>query len=58
MLEVKVESDFFFRRRRMNSHNEIKEHRNLYNIPKFQAISWNSQRDIYRLKHYIRKRAS
>ena len=58
MLEVKVQSDFFFRRGRMNSHNEIKEHRNLYNIPKFQTISNNSRRDIYRFKHYLRKRAS
>ena len=39
MLDVKVEFDFLFRPGRMNSDNEIKEHRNLYNIPKFQTIS-------------------
>ena len=39
MLEVKVEFDLLFRRARMNSGNQIKEHRNLYNIPKFETIS-------------------
>ena len=58
MLEVKVEFDFFFLRGFMNSGNQIKEHRNLYNIPKFQTISSNRRRDIYRLKHYFRKRGS
>ena len=39
MLDVKVEFDFLFPRGRMNSDNQIKEHRNLYNIPEFQTIS-------------------
>ena len=39
MFEVKVEFDLLFRRGRMNSGYQIKEHRNLYNIPEFETIS-------------------
>ena len=52
-LEVKVEFYVRLRRGRLNSDNQIKEHGNLYNIPEFQTISWNSPRYIYSLKQYF-----
>ena len=58
MLDVKGEFDFFFSRGRPNLNHHTNEERNLNNIPEFQTISYNSRRDIYRLKHHFRKRAS
>ena len=55
MLDVKVEFDFLLRHARMNSDNQIKEHGNLYSIPEFQTISWNSPRYILQFKTVLLK---
>ena len=53
MPDVKAELYFLFRRGRLNLNNKKKEHRNLYNIPEFQTISWNICRNICSLVEYF-----